>query len=817
MKKFKWWDEDAPTNATGPSVVGTGDDSSTVVVKKKAKIYRRKKRKIDMEAKQVDEARRKDAVRDYRKEYDNYHSQPEQRERNAARLRARRQMEKWGKVKKFDKMDVHHKDNNPLNNGKDNLAVTTQNWNRSEPRLRKEELDEAAITVTFDVEDGKKFKNTLRDFGLRGKDVKGDGGVRGDSVEVKGDSKKLKKLVKDAERTGNILRVHDNGQLKEAAIYEAVSVKEFDSLKKGDTVTIEYKAAMSSGKSTFKVTAKNVVGKARVEKVTLQSIKNPKGVKHFLYKRSTGVTFAQGDMGSQVVSFKKEEVIAEAGRPRGAARIENERFWDLKDEELRYIIKDAGEAVLANPTAKKATQGPGNWSDQLNDAATVLTYRKKKNIKVEEVIDEWGNSPLDQAIPKYDGRRQIPKKKQKKKKKEEVEESINIQERELTSTELKRREEIAQDLSDADFKKRYGDRWKEVKMGVATNMAKKESINEEDPKADKLKARELKVAKAIAAAQLAIAREQERVQKLTGLQNKIKDQATEETIMSKKYLETKKGTLEETALGIWQDAAEEVGKLNVKQEGFSSSLIKKAVALAQKMGGDMTNAVKKIEKMKRGLSKDAAVVDALRLANEQTEDATHKVDGRTKAYREALRRIKVRQERNKTRSKSVTVESMNEGDKEEYQKFFQAALKKFGAKSPAEMDDEKKKKFFDYIEKNWTKDEMKQFSEGELPPALKKAIADKKAKKDDEEDEDKDPVGEANKVLVSGAVDDLRKIVDTKTMGKVSGQKVDLFSASAMVKVYDALNDKNKAKVEKMLKDKRGVMTFAGFAMSQVK
>ena len=51
-----------------------------------------------------------------------------------------------------------------------------------------------------------------------------------------------------------------------------------------------------------------------------------------------------------------------------------------------------------------------------------------------------------------------------------------IQERELTSNELKRREEIAKDLSDADFKNRYGDRWKEVKMGVATKMAKKESI-----------------------------------------------------------------------------------------------------------------------------------------------------------------------------------------------------------------------------------------------------------------------------------------------------------------------------------------------------
>ena len=69
------------------------------------------------------------------------------------------------------------------------------------------------------------------------------------------------------------------------------------------------------------------------------------------------------------------------GRPRGAPHIENERYWDLKDEELRYIIKDAGEAMKANPTAKKATTGPGNWADQVNDAHTVLGWRKKKGIK----------------------------------------------------------------------------------------------------------------------------------------------------------------------------------------------------------------------------------------------------------------------------------------------------------------------------------------------------------------------------------------------------------------------------------------------------
>ena len=43
----------------------------------------------------------------------------------------------------------------------------------------------------------------------------------------------------------------------------------------------------------------------------------------------------------------------------------------------------------------------------------------------------------------------------------------------------------------------------------------------------------------------------------------------------------------------------------------------------------------------------------------------------------------------------------SEGDKEAYQKFFKSALSKFGIKSPAELDDEKKKEFFNYIDKNY--------------------------------------------------------------------------------------------------------------------
>jgi len=47
------------------------------------------------------------------------------------------------------------------------------------------------------------------------------------------------------------------------------------------------------------------------------------------------------------------------------------------------------------------------------------------------------------------------------------------------------------------------------------------------------------------------------------------------------------------------------------------------------------------------------------------------------------------------------------GDKEAYKKFFDAALKKFKVSSPAELKGDQKKKFFDYIDKNWEGDNEK--------------------------------------------------------------------------------------------------------------
>mgnify|MGYP000040000437 CR=1 FL=1 len=47
---------------------------------------------------------------------------------------------------------------------------------------------------------------------------------------------------------------------------------------------------------------------------------------------------------------------------------------------------------------------------------------------------------------------------------------------------------------------------------------------------------------------------------------------------------------------------------------------------------------------------------------------------------------------------------MSEGSKEEYKKFFDAKLKKYGVKSPEELSDDEKKKFYDEIDKEWNAD-----------------------------------------------------------------------------------------------------------------
>ena len=128
--------------------------------------------------------------------------------------------------------------------------------------------------------------------------------------------------------------------------------------------------------------------------------------------------------------------------------------------------------------------------------------------------------------------------------------------------------------------------------------------------------------------------------------------------MGKKYLDTKKDSLEQSILGVWKTAVEEGG---------------------MKLGKDLDTFKPKPKKKKEEVKKEAYEIGS-------------------DEYRKYLERI----------TPGETIEEKS-GDKEAYQKFFNSALKKFGVKSPAELEGDKKKEFYDYIDKNWTADHEEAF------------------------------------------------------------------------------------------------------------
>lgn len=75
-------------------------------------------------------------ARDYKSEYDNYHSSEKAKKQRARNNKARRLMEREGKVSKGDGKDVAHKNDKTNDNRLSNLAVQSPSKNRSFKRTK---------------------------------------------------------------------------------------------------------------------------------------------------------------------------------------------------------------------------------------------------------------------------------------------------------------------------------------------------------------------------------------------------------------------------------------------------------------------------------------------------------------------------------------------------------------------------------------------------------------------------------------------------------------------------------------------------------
>jgi hypothetical protein len=72
----------------------------------------------------------KSTGRNYKSDYAKFQSSDKAKKDRASRNKARKQLEKEGRVSKGDGKDVDHKNGKPRDNSKKNLRVTTKKYNR---------------------------------------------------------------------------------------------------------------------------------------------------------------------------------------------------------------------------------------------------------------------------------------------------------------------------------------------------------------------------------------------------------------------------------------------------------------------------------------------------------------------------------------------------------------------------------------------------------------------------------------------------------------------------------------------------------------
>ena len=193
--------------------------------------------------------------------------------------------------------------------------------------------------------------------------------------------------------------------------------------------------------------------------------------------------------------------------------------------------------------------------------------------------------------------------------------------------------------------------------------------------------------------------------------------------MGKKYFDTKENTLESSILGVWESAAEktlERAKANldartkeykVHQEKLtaarlrrenSKKLTKEEVDLDEGYLELTFKSKQDAEKAYNKINNEifAAGVVPYDDMNQEGNEIQFDLDGNLNRRNDILKDLKSGGIKN---FKVTANEDLDEGTKEEYEKFFNGALKKFKIDSPADLkSDEEKKKFFNYIDKNYT-------------------------------------------------------------------------------------------------------------------
>jgi hypothetical protein len=306
------------------------------------------------------------------------------------------------------------------------------------------------------------------------------------------------------------------------------------------------------------------------------------------------------------------------------------------------------------------------------------------------------------------------------------------------------------------------------------------------------------------------------------------------------------GTINTISLGQAARIFEELESLNEKK--YSKKQYKMAFGVLNDprwKGGNMTQIVKTIEKIAKGLSDDPAVYKAIQLTNEDLQEGTWSFADKSSEVT-ALKKLM---------SKPITLGKEGDdatdalysllGDDELFDDLYAAGkrnpkgdarpvikkwfkqrikdnsygmgkdaadlAKKLGLKEEAELFVELKEPFVVYD----TADDNKVVATASDERGAKSSIASAERPPMRIKDKNTLKIAKSRKKqmigqplmaqhcmedfqLTESIIDDMRDIVDNKSAKKIKGTMVDLFTASAVVQIYDKVNDSNKSKMEKL-------------------
>lgn len=354
--------------------------------------------------------------------------------------------------------------------------------------------------------------------------------------------------------------------------------KIFDKLKKGDKVKLKTSSTISRGSDfvDYIVKSKNVVNKGRVEKITLATVGNEKAVKKFLYKRDGKVTFAIGDMGASIDDIKEKYSL-----------INHEIIEEIEVEEL-----DEGMAYKFAAVDKKGLVI--GFASKESDAKDMARREKGRVVTLTKPLPDNKKSDLMINRPLPDGMDKFPTNTSatQGKRMEEVEEAIDPADLDL-------------DATDAD--KKAADKNIIMQMRKAMDVRGNMPIEFANGKKEKVDA---KILDMMTKAHMNIQKPRDKDKFVAMISKSKRDMLN----VAKKLSTLKMG--EELELDE-----------KFQSRRPSSKEVKMAIGIANDpryKGGNMTGAVKAIEKIRDGLSKYPEVANALQKANENLEEGKMK-------------------------------------------------------------------------------------------------------------------------------------------------------------------------------------------------